>query len=63
MQLIVIQDRYLEGNLEIKPPTRGVSLGARQKSNLVESILLGLPVPKYISIQRQALREPHTMRS
>ena len=41
------KDRYLEGNLEIKPPfQRRPVWAARQKSNLVESILLALPVPE-----------------
>ncbi len=41
------KDRYLEGNLEIKPPYQRRPVWApRQKSNLVESILLGLPVPE-----------------
>jgi hypothetical protein len=42
-----IKDRYLEGTLEIKPPYQRRPVWApRQKSNLVESILLGLPVPE-----------------
>lgn len=41
------KDRYLEGNLEIKPPYQRRPVWApRQKSNLVESVLLGLPVPE-----------------
>ena len=41
------KDRYLEGNLEIKPPYQRRPVWApRQKSNLVESILLCLPVPE-----------------
>ena len=41
------KDRYLEGNLEIKPPYQRRPVWApRQKSNLVESILLALPVPE-----------------
>ena len=41
------KDRYLEGNLEIKPPyQRRPVWASRQKSNLVESVLLGLPVPE-----------------
>lgn len=41
------RDRYLEGNLEIKPPYQRRPVWApRQKSNLVESILLELPVPE-----------------
>lgn len=41
------KDRYLEGTLEIRPPyQRRPVWAARQKSNLIESILLGLPVPE-----------------
>lgn len=41
------RDRYREGSLEIKPPyqRKPVWVG-RQKSTLIESILLGLPVPE-----------------
>ena len=42
-----LRDRYLEGNLEIRPPyQRRPVWTVRQKSNLIESILLGLPVPE-----------------
>ncbi len=41
------RDRYIEGNLEIKPPYQRRPVWApRQKSNLVESVLLNLPVPE-----------------
>jgi Protein of unknown function DUF262 len=41
------RDRYVEGNLEIRPPyQRRPVWTIRQKSNLIESILLGLPVPE-----------------
>jgi hypothetical protein len=41
------RDRYIEGNLEIRPPYQRRPVWApRQKSNLVESILLNLPVPE-----------------
>jgi hypothetical protein len=42
-----IKDRYLEGSLEIRPPyQRRPVWTVIQKSNLIESILLGLPVPE-----------------
>jgi hypothetical protein len=46
------KDRYLEGNLEIRPPyQRRPVWTTRQKSNLIESILLGLPVPEiYVQV-------------
>jgi hypothetical protein len=41
------RDRYLEGSLTIKPPyQRKPVWKARQKCYLVESILMGLPVPE-----------------
>jgi hypothetical protein len=41
------KDRYLEGSLEIRPPYQRRPVWApRQKSNLIESILLALPVPE-----------------
>jgi hypothetical protein len=41
------KDRYLEGSLEIRPPYQRRPVWAlRQKSNLVESILMGLPIPE-----------------
>jgi hypothetical protein len=41
------KDRYLEETLEIRPPyQRRPVWTVRQKSNLIESILLGLPVPE-----------------
>lgn len=41
------RDRYREGTLEIRPPYQRKPVWAgRQKSWLVESILLGLPVPE-----------------
>src|SRR4051794_29530468 len=41
------RDRYREGTLEIKPPFQRKPVWvARQKSYLIESILLGLPVPE-----------------
>jgi len=41
------KDRYLEGTLEIRPPyQRRPVWTIRQKSNLIESILLKLPVPE-----------------
>ena len=40
-------DRHLDGSLEIKPPFQRKPIwGAKQKSFLIESILLGLPVPE-----------------
>jgi hypothetical protein len=55
------KDRYLEGNLEIKPPYQRRPVWApRQKSNLVESILLGLPVPEiYIHLTTSAEGATH----
>ncbi len=42
-----LRDRYREGSLEIKPPfQRRPVWTANQKCYLVESILLGLPVPE-----------------
>ncbi len=42
-----LKDRYLEGTLEIRPPYQRRPVWAvRQKSNLIESILLKLPVPE-----------------
>jgi hypothetical protein len=41
------RDRYREGTLEIRPPFQRKPVWvARQKSYLIESILLGLPVPE-----------------
>jgi len=41
------KDRYLEGSLEIRPPYQRRPVWAlRQKSNLIESILMGLPIPE-----------------
>jgi hypothetical protein len=41
------RDRYREGTLEIKPPFQRKPVWvAKQKSYLIESILLGLPVPE-----------------
>jgi hypothetical protein len=41
------KDRYLEDSLEIRPSYQRRPVWApRQKSNLIESILLGLPVPE-----------------
>lgn len=41
------RDRYLEGTLKIKPPYQRKPIwSAKQKCYLVESILLGLPVPE-----------------
>lgn len=41
------RDRYREGSLIIKPPfQRKPVWGARQKAALVESVLLGLPIPE-----------------
>jgi hypothetical protein len=41
------RDRYLEGNLDIRPPyQRRPVWGVKQKCALIESILLSLPVPE-----------------
>ena len=46
------KDRYLEGNLEIRPPYQRKPVWvARQRSSLVETILFGLPIPE-VFIQR-----------
>ncbi len=47
------KDRYREGSLVIKPPyQRKPVWAARQKCNLIESILLSLPVPEvYIQLE------------
>jgi hypothetical protein len=55
-----LRDRYLEGNLEIKPPyQRRPVWTVRQKSNLIESILLGLPIPE-IYIHTETNEDGHT---
>jgi hypothetical protein len=42
-----LKDRYTEGTLELKPPYQRKPVWvARQKAYLVESILLGVPVPE-----------------
>jgi hypothetical protein len=51
------RDRYLEGTLKIKPPYQRKPIwSAKQKCYLVESILLGLPVPE-IYIQQSTSPE------
>jgi hypothetical protein len=41
------KDRYTEESLEIKPPyQRRPVWGVRQKAKLIESVLLGLPIPE-----------------
>ncbi len=51
------KDRYLEGTLTIKPPYQRKPIwSAKQKCYLVESILLGLPVPE-IYIQQSISAE------
>lgn len=55
-----IRDRYREGNLKIKPPFQRKPVWvARQKCYLIESILLGLPVPE-IYIQQSTSPEGQT---
>ncbi|MDA2925673.1 DUF262 domain-containing protein [Acidobacteria bacterium AH-259-G07] len=42
-----LRDRYIEGTLEIRPPyQRKPVWAARQKCYLIESVLMGLPVPE-----------------
>jgi hypothetical protein len=54
------RDRYREGTLRIKPPyQRKPVWAARQKCSLVESILLGLPVPE-IYVQRSTTPQGET---
>lgn len=54
------KDRYLEGSLDIRPPyQRKPVWGARQRSSLIETILLGLPVPE-IFIQCTTTAEGQT---
>ena len=50
------KDRYLEENLEIKPPyQRRPVWTVKQKSNLIESILMRLPIPEiYIHLTTTA---------
>ena len=53
-------DRYREGTLEIRPPyQRRPVWAARQKCYLIESILLGLPVPE-VYIQQSTSPEGKT---
>jgi hypothetical protein len=55
-----LRDRYIEGTLIIKPPfQRKPVWAARQKCYLVESILMGLPVPE-IYIQQTVPVEGNT---
>lgn len=55
--------RYREGTLELKPPFQRKPVWvARQKCYLVESILIGLPVPE-IYIQRTTAPDGHTTHS
>src|SRR3990172_4161939 len=45
--VIWFRDRYLAGELVLKPPfQRQPVWTAKQKSHLIESILLGLPIPE-----------------
>lgn len=54
------RDRYREGTLEIKPPFQRKPVWvARQKSYLIESLLLGLPVPE-VYIQQVVTEEGDT---
>jgi Protein of unknown function DUF262 len=54
------RDRYREGTLQIRPPfQRKPVWAARQKSYLIESILLGLPVPE-VYIQQVVTDEGDT---
>jgi len=54
------RDRYLEGSLSIKPPfQRKPVWGPKQKSYLIESILLELPIPE-IYVQRETTTEGQT---
>jgi hypothetical protein len=54
------RDRYREGTLEIKPPFQRKPVWvSRQKSYLIESILLGLPVPE-VYIQQVVDEEGET---
>jgi hypothetical protein len=54
------RDRYLEGNLDIRPPYQRKPVWmARQKSHLVESVLLTLPIPE-VFIQRTTSEEGAT---
>lgn len=54
------KDRYLEGNLEIRPPyQRNLVWTATQKAPLVETLLLGLPVPE-IFIQQSTTPDGKT---
>ncbi len=53
------RDEYLKSDLEIKPPfQRKPVWGAKQKCNLIESILLKFPIPE-IYIQRVVSPEGH----
>lgn len=51
------RDRYLDGSLEIRPPfQRNPVWAGRQKCSLIETILMGLPVPE-VFIQRSTTAE------
>jgi uncharacterized protein with ParB-like and HNH nuclease domain len=51
--IVWFRDRYLEGGLELKPPFQRQPVWSnKQKQYLVESILLGLPIPEiYLQIE------------
>lgn len=54
------KDRYQEGNLEIRPPyQRNLVWTGTQKDPLIETILLGLPVPE-IFVQQSTTAEGKT---
>lgn len=54
------KDRYLEESLEIRPPyQRKPVWGARQRSSLIETILMELPVPE-VFIQRSTTADGKT---
>ena len=54
------KDRYLEGALEIRPPYQRKPVWvAKQRSSLIETILMGLPVPE-VFIQRTTTAKGET---
>ncbi len=58
--IVWFRDRYLEGNLTIKPPYQRKPVWvARQKCYLIESILKGLPIPE-IYVQQTTSAEGKT---
>src|SRR4051812_16535332 len=61
--VIWLRDRYQAGELELKPPFQRQPVWvAKQKSSLIESILLELPVPE-VYIQEDLVEQGGEMKS